>query len=69
MGLNLVNKGYIAPDGSNPVGVFQFIRSTYISFARQAGFPAQDDRLNHYNNINVAAWAFKNGKASHWECR
>lgn len=63
-----INSGYTAGDGSNPTGVFQFIRSTYISFALKAGFPASDDRLDAYSNINVAAWGFANGYASHWEC-
>jgi len=69
MGLNLHNPSYVAGDGSSPAGVFQFIRSTYIDFAAKAGYPVQDDRLVHYNNINVAAWAFANNLGSHWECR
>ena len=66
---SVVNYNYTAGDGTNPTGVFQFIRSTYTWFAAEAGFPVQDDRLNAYNNINVAVWAFANGYASHWECK
>lgn len=69
LGINLINRGYTASDGSNPTGVFQFIQSTYLDFAPRAGFPKQDDRLDTYSNVNVAAWAFANGRASHWECR
>lgn len=63
-----VNRRYAAADGSHPTGVFQFVRSTYVGFAKQAGLPARDDRLNAERNIRVAAWGFAHGKASHWSC-
>lgn len=69
LGKNLINTSYAAEDGSNPTGIYQFTLGTYTDLAKKAGFPVQDDRLNHYRNVNLAAWAFANNESWRWECR
>jgi soluble lytic murein transglycosylase-like protein len=68
-GLNLVNRNYTAGDGSNPTGVYQFIRSTWLQFGKESGISNSDQRMNADVNIQLANWAFANNKGSHWECR
>lgn len=68
-GRNLINKGYTAPDGSHPTGVYQFTLETWYDLARQRGWPAIDERLNTEKNIDMFAWAYANGNAWRWECK
>ena len=68
-GTNLVNRGWTAPDGSHPTGVYQFTQETWFDLARQRGWPIIDERLNHQKNIDMFAWAYANGNAWRWECK
>ena len=68
LGANLINPNYTAADGSNPQGVFQFIRSTWLGFGAESGISNSDERMNNAKNIQLANWAFANGKRGHWEC-
>lgn len=63
---NAVNYNYYA-GGGNPSGVFQFIPSTWSRMSDQAGFSGASV-FDAYSNVNVAAWAFANGRAGEWEC-
>ncbi|MCP5496948.1 MAG: transglycosylase SLT domain-containing protein [Leptospiraceae bacterium] len=46
-------------------GLFQFTDDTFQSFSIQAGLK-NADIWNPYHQIEAAAWAFANGKGSHW---
>lgn len=63
---NSINYNYYA-GGGHPSGVFQFIPSTWARMSTQAGF-AGASVFDAYSNVNVAAWAFANGRASEWAC-
>jgi hypothetical protein len=47
-------------------GPFQFMESTYYLFASLSGYGG--NWMNPVDQAYVAAWAFANGKASHWAC-
>lgn len=48
-------------------GMFQYHQPTFDSFAKQIG--KQMDRENVYDQIEMTAWAFSKGYASHWTCK
>ena len=64
----IVNHNYVAPDGTSPTGLFQYIGSTWRSFSSQAGYGGASI-YDATAQANVTAWAFANGHASHWECK
>ena len=64
----IVNHSYVAPDGTSPTGLFQYIGSTWRSFSSQAGYGGASI-FDATAQANVTAWAFANGHASHWECK
>ena len=64
----VVNHSYVAPDGTSPTGLFQYIGSTWRSFSSQAGYGGASI-FDATAQANVTAWAFANGYASHWECK
>lgn len=63
---NSINYNYYA-GGGHPSGVFQFIPSTWTRMSMQAGF-AGASVFDAYSNVNVAAWAFANGRSGEWSC-
>ena len=63
----IVNHSYVAPDGTSPTGLFQYIGSTWRSFSSQAGYGGASI-YDATAQANVTAWAFAHGYASHWEC-
>lgn len=64
----VVNHSYVAPDGSSPTGLFQYIGSTWRSFSSQAGYGGASI-FDATAQANVTAWAFAHGYSSHWECK
>ena len=64
----VVNHSYVAPDGTSPTGLFQYIGSTWRSFSSQAGYGGASI-YDATAQANVTAWAFAHGYASHWECK
>lgn len=68
-GLNAsnVNYNYYA-GGGHPSGVFQFIPDTWTRMSNQAGFGGASV-FDAYSNVNVAAWAWANGRSGEWECQ
>ena len=64
----VVNYSYVAPDGTSPTGLFQYIGSTWRSFSSQAGYGGASI-FDATAQANVTAWAFAHGYASHWECK
>lgn len=55
---------------SDPKGgaksIFQFLQPTFDAFSKEMDF--KGNVWNVDDNIRVAAWAFANGKESHWTC-
>lgn len=49
-------------------GLFQFIPSTWAWMSAEAGYQGASV-WDPVANANVAAWAWKNGHGSHWECQ
>lgn len=49
-------------------GLFQFIPSTWAWMSVEAGYQGASV-WDPVANANVAAWAWKNGHGSHWECQ
>ena len=49
-------------------GLFQFIPSTWVWMSAEAGYQGASV-WDPVANANVAAWAWKNGHGSHWECQ
>ena len=49
-------------------GLFQFADGTWATFSRRAG-RAGASPYDPYAAADVAAWAFRNGYATHWACR
>ena len=64
----VVNHSYVAPDGTSPTGLFQYIGSTWRSFSSQAGYGGASI-YDATAQANVTAWAFAHGYSSHWECK
>lgn len=64
----VVNYNYVAPDGTSPTGLFQYIGSTWRSFSSRAGYGGASI-YDATAQANVTAWAFANGYSSHWECK
>ena len=65
--VDAVNTGYTA-GGGHPSGIFQFIPSTWNNMSNKAGFGGASV-FDAYSNVNVAAWAFSNGRAGEWSCK
>ena len=64
----VVNHSYVAPDGTSPTGLFQYVGSTWRSFSSQAGYGGASI-FDATAQANVTAWAFAHGYSSHWECK
>lgn len=54
--------------GSGAQGLFQFMPRTWRWMSSQAGW-AGASPYDPWAASHVAAWAFRNGYASHWSCR
>lgn len=57
-----------AYNASGATGLFQFMPATWASFSAKAGYGGASI-YDGTAQANVAAWAFANGLASHWECK
>lgn len=53
-------------DNGKAYGIMQFHRGTFDWFAKMYG--KQMDYYSREDQIELAAWAFANGYASHWTC-
>lgn len=54
-------------DNGKAYGAYQFHKPTFDAFKKEAGMPElnYEDRNDQ---IKLAVWGFKNGKAKHWTC-